>query len=149
MPVSRIDEVVERLVQLAGVAMPGVQVTDGPRLGYTYFDALCVGFASGPDAAAYETTWDRQDGLGHRLREAFTVRCFLTMSTGDTDDDALKRLRTAAAGHLAALDAALRATTDGPWKRAMLGGTAEWVPVIEEQGPLCNVFFEVVGVSVL
>lgn len=152
MTVTRIDLVLDAILAVVRAALPDdVTVADGPQIGVSMDRALCVGFTDGPDNPGYATTWVRQEGYGGRPREDFTVHCFLTLFTGDHDDQALARLRTEAAALLRVMDDAIRAAggRSGVWDRAGLGAEAEWVPAILEDGSICNVMFDIVGTSVL
>ena len=151
MTVTRIDVVLDAILLVLRDAVPDLAVADGPEIGLPMDRALCVGFTDGPERPGYSTTWVRQDGYGQRPREDFTVHCFLTLGTGDTDREVLKRLRSQAAGYLQQMDAALRAVRGrtAVWERAGLGGETEWMPAILDNGAICNVFFDVVGTSVL
>lgn len=146
--VTRIADVLDALIGLIETAAPDLQVADGPVIGETLAEAICVGFTEGQDRPGYDTTYRRQDGMGRRLVEDWSVRCFLTIASGDSE---MRPLRQRAAAILGAIDAALRAQSNRPdaWDRALLSGTADWVPVITPQGGLCNVFFSVEGTSLL
>lgn len=145
---TRIADVVDALVALIGEAAPGLQVADGPVIGEVLAEAICVGFTEGADRPAYDTETRRADGMGRRNVEDWSVRCFLTISSGDME---MKPLRDRAAEILGAIDDALRARNvdAGAWDRAGLAGAADWVPVITPQGGLCNVFFTIAGTSLL
>lgn len=145
---TRIDAVLDALVDLVRTAS-GLQVTDGPHIGEVYAEAICVGLTDGPDRPAYETRVTKQTGMGRpRMVEEFTVRSFLTISSGVPD---MKVLRARAADILGQIDAALRDVDHlpGVWDRASMSGSMEWVPVIDSSGGLCNVFFTIVGESLL
>lgn len=147
--VTRINDVVDTLVDVIQTAAPELQVADGPVIAELLSEAICVGFSDGVDRPGYSTDYTRQEGLGRvRYQEDWSVRCFLTVSSGDT---AMKPLRDRAAAILGAIAAALADKTRAPeaWDRAALSGAADWVPVIDAQGGLCNVFFTVEGSSLL
>lgn len=149
--VSRIGAVVDAVVALARTIDDGLQVADGITVGVPQSRALCIGFTDSPDRPGYTTSWERQEGYGARLQEDFTIQCFLTLTTGDHDDGAAKRLRDDATALLGALDGALRAARgrDAVWERAGLSGAAEWVAAILPEGSICNVRFDVVGTALL
>lgn len=150
--ITRVPAVIDHLLDLFRAASPHLQVADGPTIGVVMSEAICVGFSENPDSPGYETSVEKMDGIGRpRYVEAFTVRCFLTLSAGDTDEGSVKRLRDRAGELLALLDTALRAdhTKTGIWDRAQLGSEFGWVPIIDEHGTVCNVFFSVIGASLL
>lgn len=145
---TRIDVVVDALIDLL-VSATGLQVADGPHIGEVMAEAICVGFSQGPDLPGYETRVARQDGMGRpRMLEEFTVRMFMTISSGEDD---MATLRARAAALLGLIDTALRDAhhNAGVWDRASIGPSVEWVPVFDATGGLCNVFFTVVGASLL
>jgi hypothetical protein len=147
--VTRIHDVVDALVDLIEAAAPDLQVADGPVIGEILSEAICVGFTEGADSPGYSTEYVRQDGMGRvRYQEAWSVRCFLTISSGDTD---MRALRARGADILGLIAAALadRTRDEAAWDRAVLSGSADWVPVITDQGGLVNVFFSVEGASLL
>lgn len=146
--VTRIADVVDALIDLIGTAAPELQVADGPVIGETLAEAICVGFTESQDSPGYDTTYRKADGMGRRLVEDWSVRCFLTIASGDVE---MRPLRRRAAAILGTIDGALRDQAYRPdaWDRALLSGTADWVPVITPQGGLCNVFFAVEGTSLL
>lgn len=146
--VTRIDVVVDHLVQLLATTT-GLQVTDGMHIGEIMAEAICVGFTESAEHPAYETTLERSPGMGRpRMTEKFTVRLFLTISSGEAD---IKTLRARAAALLGMIDSALRDDHRHPgiWDRAILGSSVDWVPVLDASGALCNVFFTIDGESLL
>lgn len=145
---TRIHLVVDKLLEISGDAT-GLQVLDGPHVGEVMLEAIVVGFTDGPDRPGYSVDVARQDGLGRpRLREDFTVRMLMTVTSGDID---MAALRTRAATLVGQLDTALRDddVVAGVWERAALGGEMQWIPIQHTQGATCNVLFEVVGSSLL
>lgn len=147
--VTRIPDVLAELLDVISTAAPDLQVADGPTIGEVGAEAICVGFPESPEQPGYSTEYIRQEGLGRtRYQEAWSVRCFLTVSSGVPD---MAALRSRAAAILGAIAAELTARTRDvdAWDRAAFSGNAEWVPVIDAQGGLCNVFFTVEGASLL
>ncbi|WP_182112891.1 hypothetical protein [Actinotalea sp. JY-7876] len=151
--ITRIPGVVDALLELLRDALPDeVQVADGPTIGVILQEALCVGFSEATDSPGYQATLERSQGMGRpRFEEQFEVRCFLTVASGDTDDGSVRRARTRCAEHLVVIDGALRDAhvTGGAWDRAALGPDMRWTPVVDSEGTLCNVFFSIVGASLL
>lgn len=148
MELTRVGLVVDALIVACKTAT-GLQVTDGPIIGELMYEALVVGFTDSPDRPGYELDVSRQDGMGRpRLRENFTVRCLLTLTSGTTDP---KPLRDRAVAYLGLIDDALRDehVSTGVWDRAALTGRFEWIPVQHEGGATVNVLFEVAGSSLL
>lgn len=142
---TRIPEVVTALAA-AFAAATSLKVYDGPFVGELMDEAVCVGIT--PDATpGYLADVERQDGLGRvRLVERFSVSSLLTITSG-TDD--IPTLRARAGALLADIDTALRDAHDAPWNLAHLSGRMQWVPIQHAGGATVNVFFDVVGTSLL
>lgn len=97
---SRIPAVLDRLVAAFTVALPQVQVIDGPALVEVEEAGLCVGYT--PDRLAVEST---EEGVGlDATLESFDVNCLAWQRSGDTDT---KTLRDRAFATVAAVDAVL------------------------------------------
>jgi len=147
-PFTRVPDVVDALVTLFRDATD-LQTLDGPHLGEVMNHAICVGLSSDQSRPGYDVEVTRQDGLGRpRYLEAWTVSSVLSLTSGDSD---VAALRTAAADALGKIDTALRAlrTNGDVWQRAGFGARMEWLPVLHPQGATVNVFFDIVGESVL
>jgi hypothetical protein len=145
--VTNIDQVVDALLALFTTAT-GLQVEDGPSVGEVAPAAIVVGMPSSGNEPGYTTEVAEQSGMGRpRYEETCTVRSMLTISTGNTD---AKEVRDTCAGHLRAIDTALRvAHTGAVWDRARLGRQMEWVVIQHEDGVTCTVFFAVEAVKIL
>lgn len=145
---TKIPQVAAKLIDLFHDAT-GVQVTDGPHLGELEDEAMCVGLTEGPERPGYTTTVTRQQGMGRpRLREDFTIRCFLSLITGETD---IAVLRVRAGEVLGQVAEALAAeyVVAGLWDRVVLGDRTEWIPVQADSGAVLSVFFTVDGSCLL
>jgi hypothetical protein len=145
---TKVPQVAKKLIGLLHDAT-GVQVTDGPYLGELADEAMCVGLTEGPERPGYTTTINRQPGMGRpRLREDFTIRCFLSLVTGETDMAALRARAGTILGQAAETLADNHAVTD-LWDRVVLGDRTEWIPVQTESGAVLSVFFTVDGSCLL
>lgn len=145
---TRVPEAIDALVELIGDAT-GIQVTDGAFIGELADEALCVGLTEGPDRPGYTVGVRRQEGLGKpRLREEITVRCLLSLVTGEND---VKPLRDRAGILLGQIAEALADNARRPdvWDRALLGADLEWIPVLGPSGATLAVLFEIDGSSLL
>ncbi|GAB2613579.1 hypothetical protein [Pseudactinotalea suaedae] len=158
--VTRIGEVLDAVLTLVGDVATAdplgdgskFQVLDGPKVGYVMENAICVGLTDGPERPGYAAAIEPAAGLGRtRTIERVTISCLLTMSTGDSDDGVLARLRTAATTVLAGIDDALRdQSVKRPiWSRAGLSGQHEWIPVLHQAGATVNVLFAVEATCLL
>lgn len=147
--ITRLPEAVEELLSIAGAALPDMQVLDGPTLGELMDEALVIGLAEEAGSPGYESAVERQEGYGRpRYVEVATVRC---MFTATSNSQTVAQLRHRCADVVDALDTALRAVTDvdGVWDRVQVGTRWSWTPFVHEGGATVNVFFEVVGTSLL
>ncbi len=152
MPLSRMPQIVDRLVTEAREATDLEQVLDGPHLGEVMADCLVIGFTESADRAGYESTVARQDGSGRpRLVEEFVIRCLVTTATGDTDEAAVRRLRTRCGDVLAALDTHFRdlGPVQNLWQQVALTGETEWIPLQDQDGAAMNVLFTIEGTALL
>lgn len=152
MPLSRMPQIVDRLVAEARAATDLEQVLDGPHLGELLADCLVIGLTDSADRAGYESRVTRQEGVGRpRLVEAFVVRCLVTSATGDTDEHAVARLRARCGKVLADLDAHLRALgpVQGLWDQIGLTGDTDWIPLQDQDGAAMNVLFMIEGAALL
>lgn len=144
---TRIDAVVDALVELCRTAT-GLQVVDGPFVGELDDNVLILGVPDG-STPGYTTTPTRQQGMGRaHLREAWEVRCLLSLSGGDD----VHALRAQAAAHIGALDDALRDVSAASlaWDRAgVAGSNMSWVPVQGPTGAVMAVLFSFEGESLL
>ncbi len=146
---TRIDVVVDTLIELASGIDPALQVLDGPHVGEILADVIVVGLSENPERPGYTTSVSRLEGFGRpRLEENWTVRCLLSVMTGDSD---IPAMRARAVAIITALDTALRDAhhLEGVWDRARFGSEAQWVPIQYEQGTVVNVLFTVEGTSLL
>lgn len=152
MALSRMPSVVDRLVAEARTATDVEQVLDGPHLGFLMSDVLVLGFTESADRSGYESRVSRQEGYGRpRLVEDFVVRCLVTTATGDTDEQAVARLRARCGEVLAALDEHLRdlGPVQGLWERVALTGDTDWIPLQDDSGAAMNVLFTIEGTALL
>lgn len=120
---TRVDDVVAALVEVFGVALPGVQILDGPVPWESDADVVVVGIGNGTDVDSYRVRRDNYD-LGGRSKEYGTVRCQAATWHGDDD---FAPLRARVVGWLTSLEAAFRADQKllGTCDRVMLG-SARW-----------------------
>lgn len=145
---TKIPQVAAKLIDLFHTAT-GVQVTDGPHLGELDDEAMCVGLTEGPERPGYTTTINRMPSMGRtRLREDFTIRCFLSLITGETDMAALRARAGQILGQVAAALADEYVVTD-LWDKVVLGDRTEWIPVQADSGAVLSVFFTVDGSCLL
>lgn len=144
---TRMPAVVDGLVELFRTAT-GLQVLDGPHLGEVMLEAICVGLSPDQTQPGYAADVTQLPGYGApRYQEEWTVSALLSISSGGTD---IAALRTRAGDLLAVVDQALRdAHTSAAWQRAAFGGRMEWLPLQTPSGASVNVFFDVVGASLL
>lgn len=147
---TRIGDVVDHVRQVTAAAVgEGWQVLDGPLIGELMDKAVVVGFTESVDRPGYTTAREQMDGYGRpSYREDFTVRCLLTIASGDTD---LAPLRDQATTALAAIEDALRAqhVAAGVWNRAGLTGDTQWIPLQDPNGAAMNVIYTVEGTCLL
>lgn len=142
---TRIHEVVDAILSLA--AETGVQVLDGPSVDEPMLECLVVGLAE--DQPGYTVTVTREPGVGRpRMREEFTVRCLLSLVSGDT---ATGPLRARAASLLGDLDDRVRSAhrRPGVWEHAEVSGEMRWVPLQSSDGHMVGVWFQVNGWGLL
>lgn len=144
---TRMPAVVDGLVALFGTAT-GLQVLDGPHIGEVMLEAICVGLSPDQAKPGYDVDVTQLEGFGPpRYQEEWTVSSLLSVSSGDTD---IASLRVRAGELLAQVDEALRGAHVGTaWQRAAFGGRMEWLPLQTPNGASVNVFFDVVGASLL
>lgn len=144
---TRVPAVVDGLIALF-TAATGLQVLDGPHVGEVMQEAICVGLSPDQSLPGYQVDIVRQEGYGGpRYAEEWTISSLLSITSGDID---MKALRLRAGEALAEIDAAIRAAHTGElWQKAALGGRMEWLPLQHPQGASVNVFFDVVGSSLL
>ncbi len=145
---TRVPEAIDALIALIHDAT-GIQVTDGAYIGELADEALCVGLTEGPNRPGYTVSVRRQEGLGRpRVREEITVRCLLSLVTGENDT---KTLRDRAGTLLGKIAEALADNARRPdvWDSAFLGANLEWIPVLGPSGATLAVLFEVDGTSLL
>lgn len=146
-PGTTLPAIVDRLIALHADAT-GLQVVDGTHLGEVADEAIAVGMVLNGQAG-YSSRLTAQHGRGStRYREAWTVRCFLSLQSGDVD---MAALRTRAGGYLARIADALAAAAvvDGVWDKVRLGGEFEWLPVQDPRGAICSVLYEIAGEGLL
>ena len=148
MAATRMPAIVDRLGAIMKEAT-GLQIIDGPHIGELMDEAIVIGFTESADRPGYQSTITRQPGYGApSLLEEFTVRCLLTIASGDTD---IAALRNACGGHLNDLAVALAVehVAEDVWERAALGGDAEWLPLQGQDGAAMSVIFTVEGACLL
>lgn len=111
---TQIPQAIDKLVALATAAIGDdeeLTITDGPRVAFPTRKFVVIG-GDGPvqeeeDAARAPQMWK---GLGAKIRdEAIDVTCAVGVSTGDTDEGAVRRIREEAKALLVAIEDALRA----------------------------------------
>lgn len=140
---TRVPAVVDALIAAFTEALPNAQVVDGPRTAQELADdVVIVGQFS--DAGSVRSTQVRQQGLGSRPQETFTVQCVLSSWSGTPG---MRARRVRAGEMLAAVDTALRAdmTLGGVADNVTLGENIEWLQDQTNSGPVCEVAFEVTG----
>lgn len=144
---TRIPQIIDKLISLAAEAT-GLQVTDGAHIGELDDEALCIGLTLA-ESAGYNVEVAKVPEYGRaRYRENFSIRCMLSLLTGETD---MKPLRQRAGEHLGALTNALTAAPrqDGVWDEIGFGNNAEWIPLQTDQGAAMSVIFTIDGACLL
>lgn len=148
---TRVPQVLERLVELMVQACPAARVLDGPIVGQVMSDdVLCVGLSDAQDEPGYSAQVERMEGLGRpRYVEEWSVATMLVVSSGEANG--IADLRVRAGGMLEAIDDLVRdaSVEDGVWQSAGLGPRMSWLPVQDESGSALMVFFVVMGRSAL
>jgi hypothetical protein len=138
--VSAIPTVLDALRAGLGVAMPGVQILDGPPTVEVQGDVVAVGFSPDPDGAAVEATEATAD-LGGGGREDFDVLGAASSWTGDTE---IKTRRDRAFALIAAIKGELKRDphVGGTCAQARLRIT-DYVPAQTTKGAVVTVTFRI------
>lgn len=158
---TRIPDVVDGLLELFGTLRPAepphesglvLQILDGPVIGELLQNVVLVGMPRSQDGQGYDVALERMEGYGRpRYEEQWTIGCWLSLSTGDSSPTIVRELRHLAGGIFADMDTLLRdhQTNGDAWQRAALGAESAWLPMRHEGGTNMDVFFDVVGASLL
>lgn len=146
-PGTTLPAIVDRLITLHATAT-GLQVVDGTHLGEVADEAIAVGTVLNGQSGYSSRLTPQQGRGGTRYREAWTVRCFLSLQSGEVD---MAALRNRAGGYLAAITTALadEPVAEGVWDKARLGGEFEWLPIQDPRGAICSVLYEIAGEGLL
>lgn len=123
---SRVPDAVDALVAIvAGLALDGVRVVDGPDpVNATERHRIHIGWS--PTAEAAVTLQQQWNSAGARTRdEEFTIACYAESRGGDKDMGARRRR---VFEMVAAIEQALRATSQAP-EAPTLNGTVLWAEV--------------------
>lgn len=142
MAATNIDAVIGSLVALAEDAT-GLQVLDGPILDGLMWEHVVIGFPDGEDSS-YTVERSPMPGLRQAMREDWSVRCLLSLTTGAST---VADVRGRAVEALTALEAAVAAasTTSDLWDRARVEGRLDWFVLQHSDGVSVNVLFSVSG----
>ncbi|MFF9625445.1 hypothetical protein [Streptomyces griseosporeus] len=123
MPTSRVPDAIDALVAIvAGLALDGVRVVDGPDpVNATEKHRIHIGYSTSTDTAVeLQQQWN---AAGARTRdEDFTIHCYAESRGGDKDMSLRRRKVFEMVG---AIEQALRATNETP-EAPTLNGTVLW-----------------------
>ncbi|MCP2339166.1 hypothetical protein [Actinomadura rupiterrae] len=142
MSVSTVPAVLDALVQRVGLALPGVQVTDGQPVDVEPPDTVCIGFTGTPGEAVVVSMLSPEQMAVTPDRESYTVACVASCWKGHERD--AKAVRDRAYALVDAVDAELARdpTLGGLVLRARLA-TEELIPEQTAEGALATVKFSV------
>lgn len=126
---------------VAALSQIDVQVLDGPRVAQELEpDVLLVGYSQ--DAGM--TLSHQRAGLGSRIDETFTVRCFFSTVSGDTELTA-RRARVRQMLDVVAALCALERPLGGVIDRLAFGEQLDLEQEQTEDGAVCELEFSLTG----
>lgn len=144
---TTVPAIIDQLITICHDATE-LQVTDGAHIGEIDDYALCVGIVLA-NQAGYTSEVSRTQTMGRvRLTEEFTVRCLLSLQSGDVP---IKTLRDHAGDYLGRIQTALadHARVEETWDRVGMGGKVEWIPILGPDGASMSVLFVIEGACLL
>jgi hypothetical protein len=126
------------------------QVLYGPSTQQLEDRVISLGLGDEDTVVGFETTQNRQQGLGRGARETVTLHGFLSVVLGDSDGEAVQFAVEEATALLEVVASAL----EDPRLRALasaldLGPSISWLPVQNDRGAACGIFFDIVAQALL